>query len=597
MPLLSTGRSSITATGLPTHGWSVVWISFATILPWTVVAVFDAIDASYRRIRIVILRLLLSTACNAVAYFIGIWFVTEVVMNTNKRNAENGCSTDRTKCDFDRFDEISTFSVLLFFNLWFVIRNIRGWVQLFSLYRLLPLFQHMQSFIADASAEPINQTSITGSSISQPHQKYPSHLVTKTERVIQQEPLKEGIRLMRISDRLINNDLETKTPLLNPFGSPNEDWAIAAWRAWWTQECHEAVSLEASSHYDIRPSSLLAQDLTPEGPRWPNAVEAVVKNPVNGRVIERGDREAWIDALTQYGSQGQQDTRSPPMKEMFSCADRSGVATLVHEKTHVPPHRMSSLWYSTARFEGLYAEVASEIHARRPEMHIPACFSLWKELATDIARYLPKQMYLSGDPLCSYAGELASATLLLTRHAYDYRHLVECIYQDGRGSRWTFGWSGLLSCYSNLWTRQRIFIAMLNGLSLLSIRSAGSVSEIDVHVRCMLVGYASFAVSDRAVGKRIAELRKDELLRRYRGNIGRTCRGVGLCATREACRILGIPAEASHLDGLPAFCTGWAMEYLSAMPGNQSPGHGATHNEIEELEGSSNAWRYPDSKV
>jgi len=103
------------------------------------------------------------------------------------------------------------------------------------------------------------------------------------------------------------------------------------------------------------------------------------------------------------------------------------------------------------------------------------------------------------------------------------------IYRDGRNSRWIFGWSGLLSCYSNLWTRQRIFMAMLNGLSLLAIKSANNVTaeEMNVDVRSLMVGYASFAISNRAIGKRIASIKKKELLKRYSKNLENACRNMG----------------------------------------------------------------------
>lgn len=598
MPPLTIGKSSISATGLPTRGWSVVWIAFATILPWTVVAVFDAIDSLYRRIHVVVLRLLLSTGCNLVAYCVGIWFVVELVAVADLRNEENGCSTDSSKCDFDRFDEIATFLVLLFFNIWFVLRNIRGWTQLFSLYRLRPLFITMQIAFADATAEPITiSPSIKRSPIQGKRRGRKEFAQIEEDGAIKEKPCVDRIALIRVSDRLINNDIETRTPLLNPLSPDGTDWAIAAWRAWWTQDCSAAISLEAASTYDVRISATRAQDLPKEGPRWPRD-GSIVTNPIDGTIIKLNDVDTWLSALSCYGSEeGQQDTRGPPQKDLFSASDRSGVATLVYEITSITPHRMTSLWYATARFEELYKEMAAEAGARRAGLHLPACFSIWKELASDVAQHLDEPMYLSGDRLCCYAGELASTALLLTRHAHEYRALVERVFNDGRAARWTFGWSGLLSCFSNLWTRQRVFIAMLNGLSLLAIHSASSVGEIEPCVRAMLVGYASFAVSDRAVGKRVANARKAELLRRYRESRGKSCRGTGLCATRDACEILGIPAEASHMDGLPAFSTGWTMEYLTAEPGSQPSIYGGSHTEIEEQQGSSNAWRYPDSKV
>lgn len=181
-------------------------------------------------------------------------------------------------------------------------------------------------------------------------------------------------------------------------------------------------------------------------------------------------------------------------------------------------------------------------------------------------------------------------------HSSDrYHRLVDQLHEDGRCARWTFGWSGLLSSYSKLWTWDHVYVAALNGLSLLAINSADSIENIDPCVRAMLVGYTSFAVSDRTVGSRIEEERTQELKMRYTQNKGRTCRGSGVSATRLGCSALGIPAAANHMDGLPSFATGWAMEYMEAKPGCQKPENGATHANIELLLGSSAIWRYPHS--
>ncbi|KAI0561573.1 hypothetical protein FGB62_77g019 [Gracilaria domingensis] len=138
---------------------------------------------------------------------------------------------------------------------------------------------------------------------------------------------------------------------------------------------------------------------------------------------------------------------------------------------------------------------------------------------------------------------------------------------------------------------------MLNGLSLLALTSTDDLEYLDPNVRSMLYGYAAFEVSDRAVGKRIAEDRKDELLKRYKENKGKTCRGSGVCAIRMACQTLKLPAEASHMDGLPAFSAGWASEFIERKPGNQTPEHGLNHDEVEARFGSSNAWRYPHTQT
>lgn len=534
-------------------------ISFATILPWGIVSVFDAIDSKYRRIGNIVIRLVVSLLCNTVAYIVGIWFVVRIVEDSNALSGN-------TK--YDRFDEVATFLVLLFFNLWFAGRNFRGWVQLLALRRLRFLFMHMQQSFNLAAQ--------------------------RNGAVGKMTPIEEGLFMLRVSDRLINNDLNTPTPFLNPLNLRTSQWKLAAWRAWWTQNCSDHQSFEIL-HYDPECSLLLAAEFPDKGPRWPNGPEEV-HQPRTGQIIPRGDKDAWKNALMTYSPGGQQDTKGPPNLKLFSVKDRSGIATLVHEKTHIRPHRMASLWYSTARFEDLCAIVASDINARSgDQLMMPEAFAIWKDVASDIAQHLKEPMYLNGVELCIYAGELASASILLSHFPTEFSDLVEQVYQDGRSSRWTFGWSGLLACFSNLWTRQRVFITMLSGLSLLAIKSANNVASIEPSVRAMMVGYASFAISERAIGKRIAKERKDELLARYMQNRGKTCRGSGLCATRLACSILGIPAAASHMDGLPAFATGWALEFMEFRPGNQLPEHGGNHHEVEEREGSSTAWRYPES--
>jgi len=90
-------------------------------------------------------------------------------------------------------------------------------------------------------------------------------------------------------------------------------------------------------------------------------------------------------------------------------------------------------------------------------------------------------------------------------------------------------------------------------------------------VRSTLVAYTSFAVSTRAVGRRIAPARQVELLRRYATNRGHTCRGSGVDAIRRGCPVLGLPGVASHMDGLPAFTASWCLGYMERQPGDQLP--------------------------
>lgn len=65
---------------LPIKSAHVIWVTFLTIFPWTVVAVFDAIDHQLRPRRVVAVRLLLSTVFIVVAYTIGILYAVELVL-------------------------------------------------------------------------------------------------------------------------------------------------------------------------------------------------------------------------------------------------------------------------------------------------------------------------------------------------------------------------------------------------------------------------------------------------------------------------------------------------------------------------------------
>jgi len=320
----------------------------------------------------------------------------------------------------------------------------------------------------------------------------------------------------------------------------------------------------------------------------------VYNQSTNQRILNKRD---WAEALITYGGkEGQQDTHGEALPPVASVYNASSIALLIREKTSHLPHRMSALWYSTAKFEEVYDEKAFDmaILTNYPEVMFPK-WGGWLRIARDISEDGVSQLTATDRTLTLLAGELASASLILVRYRSKYRQLVDQIHADGLNARWTFGWSGLLACFSHLWSKDRIFIAMLNGLSLLALNLSTDVEDIDPNVRAMLYGYAAFAVSDRAVGRRIAQDRRDELDRRYAKDKGKTCRGSGLHATRLACRTLGLPAEASHMDGLPAFSTGWAGEFLERKPGNQTPEHGNTHDQVERRQGSSNALRYPYS--
>lgn len=641
------------ASRLPVDGANVVWITFLTVLPWTVVAVFDAIDRHYRRRPVVVARLALSTSLLVVAYAVGGWFVV-------------------LACPQRRWDEVSTVLVTMFFNWyvlsrvallsflfsvecarqllgwlgyggscprtcfavdvaivgklttiapsdpsaclplapladntpcrslrcsrhpprsWLVARNIRGWTQLLVLRRLDAYYARLlRNFFVAVPAE--------------------SH--TPAASSAEEALLATPLATLRISSSLIDNDLNSATRWLNPLDPTARTWARAFWLAWWTQDTALRMRPDPPASYDLTLHPR-AYDLPVE--LWPASVQGAVDTGRPGSPVIRNADE-WACALMVYGDEpltdaagahnprfpgthaGMQDTAGavPRQQPLLDTSSLAGVATLVYEKTAHVPHRMTSLWYGTSTFSDRYAAAAQMSSAGGHHLRVPSLHT-WRRMAVGIGERAPVPLFLSGADLENYACELAAASVLLTNYAAPFAALVEQIYQDGRAARWTFGWSGLLSCFSNLWTPERVHIAACNGLSLLALQCAPRVAAIPDCVRSMLVAYVSYAVSARAVGRRIAPLRQAELLRRYRANRARTCRGSGVDAIRRACTTLRLPAVASHMDGLPAFTAGWCLEYMERQPGNQPPAHGADHDEVERRLGSGTAWRYPSEST
>lgn len=113
--------------------WIVV-VTVASALPWAVVAVFGAIDRSYRTVDVIVARLLLSTACLLLAYTSGLLFIAVLWIYITRH------------CEDGRYD--AAVLVLLIFNLWHVSRNIRGWLQYFALRKLRPVFEKVQRNLA-----------------------------------------------------------------------------------------------------------------------------------------------------------------------------------------------------------------------------------------------------------------------------------------------------------------------------------------------------------------------------------------------------------------------------------------------------------------
>ena len=312
-----------------------------------------------------------------------------------------------------------------------------------------------------------------------------------------------------------------------------------------------------------------------------------------------GARQKWIELLASYSTDservvGQQDTPQDPTIDVINYDFSHVVALVVEEKSIRKPNRISILWHNTARFEKVYEDNRKALMKKEeiPGVVLPT-WSSWLQIAQDISTHLFRPVYLNGSLLTNFAAELSAASVILLRYPEKYKRLVEQIHMDGLNARWTYGWSGLLSCFSALWTTERIYFAMLNGLSLLAISENGEVANIDKNVRAMLYGYASFAVSDRAIGEKIKDLQQKEMSRRHIANRGVTFRGYGLDTVRRACKRLGIPRDVRFMDGPLALSVAWAMQYLEGDCGLDTLTHGNTHEEIDRLLGSSTAWRYP----
>lgn len=596
------------------------WIGFGatiiTTLPWAIVAVFDSIDYRYRTADQVARRLIAATLSLLIAYTVGILFTISVTYTVVTESE-------------GRHDEVAAVIVLLIFNLYHVSRNVRGWSQFCAIRKISPVFKTIQTNFANSfySHAFVNSKGGRSSTFITSTTTDPSYfeIQNKTEKLLSDRPYCiQGLLRLRISNCLIDNDWNSGTPLLNPFfrlkprmipeypTREEEAWGIVIWRAWWTQDTSllptlpSSLTAPESFHCDKPNRFPNVEDLlntNPSGlPEKENGIDCQRDEPLlpvtdqsTGEVIV--NKTQWAKALLTYGgSEGQQDTHGESLACVMNVFDASAIAILVREKTCFIPNRMSALWYDSARFESIYNDKAFDTLMQRdyPQVMFPS-WSGWLKIAHDIALKATCPLSVTDKSLTLFAGELAASSVIIVRYGAKYSSLVEQIYQDGLNARWTFGWSGLLACFSHLWTQERIYVAMLNGLSLLALASKSNVSDIDPNVRSTLYGYAAFAVSDRAIGRRVVEDRNAELLRRYTNNKGKTCRGTGLCAIRLACRELGLPSEASYMDGLPAFSAGWASEFMERKPGNQAPEHGHDHDEVESIHGSSNVWRFPYS--
>lgn len=258
---------------------------------------------------------------------------------------------------------------------------------------------------------------------------------------------------------------------------------------------------------------------------------------------------------------------------------------------------MENIWYeSSALVDALQrhsipnsTEFDSE--SRWPRFPIVA---EWYRIASDLAQLREVPLLLSVREAKRFALRLAAVSALLAYHNNAYAALCTEVYELGIKARWTHGWSGLVACYTKYWSVGNVAVALLGGLPLLVIMGDGMGNP---NVKCLLVGLASENIMSTYLSDARRAARTKELDRRYRLNKGKTCRGSGVKCIRDALEALNLPRSASQLDGVVAFASGWAMEAVQGLPGNQAPREGNNHGQIEDLFCSSRAYRFPEERL
>lgn len=265
--------------------------------------------------------------------------------------------------------------------------------------------------------------------------------------------------------------------------------------------------------------------------------------------------------------------------------------------TACAPRPMENIWYESKLLTDalLKQSIPSNRHedSAAPWPPFPIV-SEWYHIASDMAKMRDVPLLLSVKEAKRYALRLAAVSSLLAYH-YD-RYLILCkeVHALGVRARWTHGWSGRIACYSKYWTVGNVSVALLGGLPLLIITGDGLGN---LSVLCLLVGLASENIMSTYLSDARRAARTKELERRYILNKGKTCRGSGVRCIRDALEAMGLPRSASQLDGSVAFASGWALEAVHGLPGNQAPRDGNDHGQIEDLFCSSRAFRFPEERT
>ena len=230
--------------------------------------------------------------------------------------------------------------------------------------------------------------------------------------------------------------------------------------------------------------------------------------------------------------------------------DDQGLRTVLAYVAKTVPHRLTNAWYFTDTWDDM-ANKAPTINGLGDKwIPLPPEKSGWNEIASYVARENVNATGLSAMESYRYTGRILAASNIIAYYHETYMGIVEKVLHCGKVARWTYGWSGRLSCYSAFFTKEHVYLALLDGITLLAILKNKHNHRSVIQ---LLTAFASFTIMEERCCMDVLKARQDELVYRYTKDKGRTCRGSGLKAIRDTCALLDIPAACSKLDGHPAF--------------------------------------------
>lgn len=269
---------------------------------------------------------------------------------------------------------------------WLVGRNIRGSTQLIALRRL---DSHL--------------TSVTRNVFQYLLAELHALATTSTRVALLSSP----IDTLRISDSLIDKNLGSATPWLNPWDPSSRTWARAFWKAWWTQDSSRRQSLSPPQSYRLALHRNAFDHSEKHLPEAVHAVDGCQPGTPSIRTVDEGVRALMVcgdEQVTTEGGQpnprfpgehaGMQDTDGamPLSRPLLDTSTLAGVATLVCEKTAHVPHRMTLLWHGTSSFAERFSKVAS-CSSTSGVLRVP---SLWtrRRMAVGIGERAPVPLSL-----------------------------------------------------------------------------------------------------------------------------------------------------------------------------------------------------------